>query len=101
MTVPRLLASLGGLLTTALGALAGTPWWVAATLLFAGLLILRAEALVNARNEARRGLHEHRLLGEVPRRQALAYLREIRRDGYISAAQPDPATESAAGGGPA
>ncbi|MFE2247893.1 hypothetical protein [Streptomyces lavendulae] len=43
-------------------------------------MVLRAEALVNARNEARRGLHEHRLLGEVSRRQALAYLREVRRD---------------------
>ncbi|MFE2153184.1 hypothetical protein ACFXAO_24445 [Streptomyces lavendulae] len=80
MTVPRLLAPLGGLLAAGPVALAEAPWWVAATLAFGGLLVLRAEALVNARNEARRGLHEHRLLGEVPRRQALAYLREVRRD---------------------
>ncbi|MFD8024850.1 hypothetical protein [Streptomyces lavendulae] len=89
MTVPRLLAPLGGLLAAGPVALAEAPWWVAATLAFGGLLVLRAEALVNARNEARRGLHEHRLLGEVPRRQALAYLREVRRD------RPDPAAADA------
>lgn len=79
MTAPRLLASFGGLLTAGLGVLAEAPWWLAGALAFAGLLVLRAEALVNARNEARRGVHEDRLLGEVSGRQALAYLREIRR----------------------
>lgn len=100
MTVPRLLAPLGGLLAAGPVALAQAPWWVAATLAFGGLLVLRAEALVNARNEARRGLHEHRLLGEVPRRQALAYLREVRRDRSDPAAdRPVPPTAADAGGG--
>ncbi|MER5813328.1 hypothetical protein ABT143_35000 [Streptomyces sp. NPDC002033] len=79
MTVPRLFTSAGGLLTAGPAALAGAPWWVAAALAFAGLLVLRAEALVNARNEARRGLHEGRLLARVPGRQALDYLRDTRR----------------------
>lgn len=95
MTVPRLLASFGGLLTAGLGILAEAPWWVAGTLGFGGLLVLRAEALVNARNEARRGLHEDRLLGEVPRRLALAYLREVRQDrsGPQAAQQEPPSGE--------
>ncbi|MFF4322636.1 hypothetical protein [Streptomyces sp. NPDC001568] len=93
MTSPsRLLAPFGGLLTASLGVMARAPWWVVAGLAFAGLLVLRAEALVNARNEARRGHHEHRLLGQVPRRQALAYLREVRRDRV--AADPEPASET-------
>ncbi|MFD7258579.1 hypothetical protein [Streptomyces sp. NPDC059874] len=79
MTAYRLLASLGGLLTAALGLLAEAPWWVVGALVFGCLLVLRAEALVNARNEARRGLHEDRLLGEVSGKQALDYLREIRQ----------------------
>ncbi|GLV86298.1 hypothetical protein Slala03_59870 [Streptomyces lavendulae subsp. lavendulae] len=97
MTVPRLLAPLGGLLAAGPVALAEAPWWVAATLAFGGLLVLRAEALVNARNEARRGLHEHRLLGEVSRRQALAYLREVRRD--RSAADADAGVGTGTGTG--
>ncbi|MET8750931.1 hypothetical protein ABZW32_12660 [Streptomyces sp. NPDC004667] len=100
MTVTRLLAPLGGLLAAGPLALDGAPWWAAATTAFAGLLVLRAEALVNARNEARRGFHEHRLLGEVSRRQALAYLREVRRDRSDPAADR-PAPPSAAGPGPA
>ncbi|MFJ3835910.1 hypothetical protein ACIPY6_10355 [Streptomyces sp. NPDC090054] len=96
MTSPsRLLASFGGLLTATVGLLARAPWWVVAGLAFAGLLVLRAEALVNARNEARRGHHEHRLLGQVPRRQALAYLREVRRD--RAAADPEPTSDAGAG----
>ncbi|MET9609371.1 hypothetical protein ABZZ17_30635 [Streptomyces sp. NPDC006512] len=93
MTSPsRLLTSLGGLLTAAVGVLTRAPWWVIAGLAFAGLLVLRAEALVNARNEARRGHHEDRLLGQVPRRQALAYLREVRRD--RSAPEPEPMSDA-------
>ncbi|MFI8503857.1 hypothetical protein ACIGFK_35945 [Streptomyces sp. NPDC085524] len=79
MPASRLLASLGGLSTAALGVVADAPWWVTGTLVFGGLLVVRAEALVNARNEARRGLHEDRLLGEVSRKQALDYLREVRQ----------------------
>ncbi|MFB0629983.1 hypothetical protein [Streptomyces sp. AB3(2024)] len=100
MTVTRLLAPLGGLLAAGPVALDGAPWWAAATTAFAGLLVLRAEALVNARNEARRGFHEHRLLGEVPRRQALAYLREVRRDRSDPAAdRPGPPSDAGAGAG--
>ncbi|MGP3687710.1 hypothetical protein ACTVZO_23980 [Streptomyces sp. IBSNAI002] len=95
MTAARLLAPLGGLLTAALGVVAEAPWWVAVALLFAVLLVLRAEALVNARNEARRGLHEDRLLGEVTGKQALDYLREIRR-----AQQPGADPGAAADPGP-
>lgn len=80
-------------------ALDGAPWWAAAATAFAGLLVLRAEALVNARNEARRGLHEHRLLGEVSRRQALAYLREVRRDRSDPAAGTGTATAAGTGTG--
>ncbi|MGO4459137.1 hypothetical protein AB4039_17875 [Streptomyces sp. M-16] len=99
MTVTRLLAPLGGLLAAGPVALDGAPWWAAATTAFAGLLVLRAEALVNARNEARRGLHEHRLLGEVSRRQALAYLREVRRDRSDPAAdRPGPPSEAGPSG---
>ncbi|QGZ52646.1 hypothetical protein GPZ77_34090 [Streptomyces sp. QHH-9511] len=79
MTASLLLAPLGGLLSAALGLATEAPWWMACALGFGGILILRAEALVNARNEARRGLHENRLLGEVSRKQALDYLREIRQ----------------------
>ncbi|MFD4246202.1 hypothetical protein ACFWP3_32105 [Streptomyces sp. NPDC058525] len=96
MTAARLLASLGGLLTAVLGVVAEAPWWVAVALLFAVLLVLRAEALVNARNEARRGLHEDRLLGEVSGKQALDYLREIRR-AQQPAAGNDPGTDPEAG----
>ncbi|MEU9027534.1 hypothetical protein [Streptomyces sp. NPDC048383] len=95
-----LLVPFGALLTTTLGVLARAPWWVVAGLAFVGLLVLRAEALVNARNEARRGHHEHRLLGQVPRGQALAYLREVRLD--RAAADPRPASDTgtdADGGG--
>ncbi|MEU8437940.1 hypothetical protein AB0F18_34600, partial [Streptomyces sp. NPDC029216] len=67
------------------GVPARLPGAAAAVLGCGGLLVLRAEALVNARNEARRGAHEDRLLGQVPRRQALAYLRETRRSPEASA----------------
>ncbi|WP_137994146.1 hypothetical protein [Streptomyces vilmorinianum] len=102
MTVSRLLASLGGLLTAGLGVMAEAPWWVIGALAFGGLLVLRAEALVNARNEARRGLHENRLLGEVSRKQALDYLREIRQAGTTGpsdARQPAPAPPAQPTGG--
>ncbi|MFD9729551.1 hypothetical protein [Streptomyces sp. NPDC059072] len=99
MTVSRLLASLGGLSTATLGVVADAPWWVAGTLLFGGLLVLRAEALVNARNEARRGLHEGRLLGEVSRKQALDYLRETRRAQRQPAADVNDGTGAGAGAG--
>ncbi|WP_157858057.1 hypothetical protein [Streptomyces durhamensis] len=78
MAASRLLASLSGVLT-GLGVPAEAPWWVHVSLTLTTLLVLRAEALVNAHNEVRRGLHESRLLSELPRRQALAYLREVRR----------------------
>ncbi|OEJ33116.1 hypothetical protein [Streptomyces subrutilus] len=97
MTAPRFLASLGGLLTAALGVVAEAPWWVAAALVFGGLLVLRAESLVGARNEARRGLHEDRLLGEVSGKQALDYLREVRR-AQQPAAGPGTDAEPGAGG---
>lgn len=96
MTASRLLASLGGLSTATLGVVADAPWWVAGTLLFGGLLVLRAEALVNARNEARRGLHEGRLLGEVSRKQALDYLRETRRARQQPAAGADAGADGTA-----
>ncbi|MFE2170324.1 hypothetical protein ACFXB3_35475 [Streptomyces sp. NPDC059447] len=96
MTASRLLASLGGLSTATLGAVSGAPWWVAGSLLFGGLLVLRAEALVNARNEARRGLHEGRLLGEVSRKQALDYLRETRRAQRQRAADADDGADGTA-----
>ncbi|MFE3638023.1 hypothetical protein [Streptomyces sp. NPDC059168] len=108
MNVPRLSASLGGLSTAALGALASAPWWAAAPLAFASLLVLRAEALVHARNEARRGVQEHRLLARTPRRQALAYLQETRRGPRTPATtqpqprpQPEPEPGAGAGGGTA
>ncbi|MFF3622571.1 hypothetical protein [Streptomyces sp. NPDC002467] len=97
MTVSRLLASLGGLSTATLGVMADAPWWVAGSLLFGGLLVLRAEALVDARNEARRGLHEGRLLGEVSRKQALDYLRETRRVRRQPAAGEDDGAGAGAG----
>ncbi|RSS80081.1 hypothetical protein [Streptomyces sp. WAC06614] len=78
-TGSRLLPALGGLATAGLGAASEAPWWLVAILAFAALLVVRAEALVNARNEARRGVHEDRLLGTVPSRQALGHLRAVRR----------------------
>ncbi|MER6379503.1 hypothetical protein [Streptomyces sp. NPDC001250] len=78
MAGSRFLAPFSGLLTAGLGVPAEAPWWVHVTLAFATLLVLHAEALVSAHNEARRGRHEGRLLSELPRRQALAYLREAR-----------------------
>ncbi|KOU23448.1 hypothetical protein ADK52_18585 [Streptomyces sp. WM6372] len=89
-TPSRLLPSLGGLVTAGLGVSAEAPWWSVATIGFAALLVLRAEALVNARNEARRGLHEGRLLASVPSRQALGYLREVRRAQLGPPPQPEP-----------
>ncbi|MEF2528810.1 MULTISPECIES: hypothetical protein [Streptomyces] len=95
-TVTRAFPSLGGLAAAGAGVLADAPWWLVGLLGFAALLVLRAEALVNARNEARRGSHEDRLLAAVPRRQALDYLTEVRRAQAGPAAGADGGT---AGGG--
>ncbi|WP_284581537.1 hypothetical protein [Streptomyces sp. 2P-4] len=98
-TVTRALPSLGGLAAAGAGVLADAPWWLVGVLGFAALLVLRAEALVNARNEARRGSHEHRLLATVSGRQALDYLTEVRRAQAGPAAAPGPGAEGGAAGG--
>ncbi|MEV5879385.1 hypothetical protein AB0L75_35210 [Streptomyces sp. NPDC052101] len=84
MTMPRLFASFTSLAPSTLTALAGAPWWGIALLILLFHPVIQnfpqhVLALVQARNEARRGRQEGRLLDQIPRRHALQGLAHIRQ----------------------
>ncbi|MGW2426427.1 hypothetical protein ACWC0C_45850 [Streptomyces sp. NPDC001709] len=104
MTMPRLTDSFTNLAPSALTALTGAPWWGIALIILLHLVIQNLPQhvliLVQARNQARQGRHEGRLLGRLPRRHALQGLTHIRQareavsapPGSLSAPADPPAT---------
>ncbi|OIK02847.1 hypothetical protein BIV25_01180 [Streptomyces sp. MUSC 14] len=87
MITPRLTESFINLAPSALTALTGAPWWGIALPILVRPVIQNFPqhilTLVQARNEARRGRQEDRLLDQIPRRhafQALAHIRQAQSD---------------------
>ena len=83
MAMPRLTESFINLAPSTLTALTGAPWWGIALLILFHPVIQNFPqhifVLVQARNEARRGRQEDRLLDQIPRRRALQGLSHIRQ----------------------